>query len=93
MYIYSSQIKFDRVNTDKYCADFDIELCAVRIQNESSYIYVLSVYPSGNFSNFMLKMDEVLKSLYTLKTEFIICGDFNIDYLMDNYKKNNLAPF
>jgi exonuclease III len=88
-------IKFDRVNLDKYCDDFDIELCAVRIQNESSYIYVLSVYraPSSNFSNFMLKMDEVLKSLYTLKTEFIICGDFNIDYLTDNYKKTNLAPF
>jgi hypothetical protein len=38
----------------------------------------------------MLKMEEVLKSLYTLKTEFIICGDFNIDYLTDNYKKNQL---
>jgi hypothetical protein len=53
-------IKSDTVNTDKYCADFDIELCVVRIQNESSYIYVLSAYraPFGNFSNFMLKMDE-----------------------------------
>jgi hypothetical protein len=39
----------------------------------------------------MLKMDEVLKSLYTLKTEFILCGDFNIDYLMDNYKKKQLS--
>jgi hypothetical protein len=86
-------IKFDRVNLDKYCADFDIEICAVRIQNESSYIYVLSVYraPSGNFNNFMLKMDEVLKSLYTLKTEFILCDDFNIDYLMDNYEKKQLS--
>jgi exonuclease III len=35
-------------------------------------------------------MEEVLKSLYTPKTEFIICGDFNIDYLTDNYKKNQL---
>jgi hypothetical protein len=37
-------IKFDRVNLDKYCVDFDTELCAVRIENESSYIYILSVY-------------------------------------------------
>jgi hypothetical protein len=68
-----------------------MELFEVKIQNESSYVYVLSVYrgPSGNFSSFMLKM-EVPKSLYTLKTEFIICGDFNIDYITDNYKKNQL---
>jgi hypothetical protein len=68
-----NNLKFDRVNLNKYCTDFDIELCAVRIQNESSYIYVLSVYraPSGNFNNIMIKMDEVLKSLYTLKVEFI----------------------
>jgi hypothetical protein len=84
--------KFDTVNLDKYCADFDIELCAVKIKNESSYVYVLSAYraPSGNFSKFLLQIDEVLKSLYTLKAEFIICGDFNIDYLMDNYRKNQL---
>lgn len=81
--------KFDRVNLDKYCVDFDIELCAVKIQNESSHVYVSSVYraPSGNF---MLKLDEVLKSLYKLKTEFIMCGDFNTDYLTDNCRKNQL---
>jgi hypothetical protein len=84
--------KFDTVNLDKYFVDIDIELCAVKIQNGSSYVYVLSVYrvPSGNFIKFLFKMDEVLKSLYTLKIEFIICGDFNIDYLTDNYRKNQL---
>jgi hypothetical protein len=95
-------IKFDRINLDKYCIEFDIELCAVRIQNELSYIYVLSLYraPSGNFSNFLFQMDEMLNSLYTLKIEFIICGEFNIDYLTDNYKKKpiyfsfkHLQPF
>jgi hypothetical protein len=92
MYIYTQLYKIFHSNVDKYCLDFDIELCAVKIQNESSYFYMLSVYRahSGNFSNFMLKMDGVLKSLYTPKTEFITCGDFNVDYLTDNYKKNQL---
>jgi hypothetical protein len=31
-------------------------------------------------------MDKILKSLYSIKTEFIICGD----YLTDNYRKNQL---
>jgi endonuclease/exonuclease/phosphatase family metal-dependent hydrolase len=35
-------------------------------------------------------LDEALKSLFKLKTEIIICGDFNIDYLTDNYKNVNL---
>jgi hypothetical protein len=84
--------KFNTVNLDKLCVDFDIELCAVKIQNESSCVYVLSAYraPSHNFSTFLLKMNEVLISLCTLKIEFIIYGDFNIDYLMDNYRKNQL---
>jgi hypothetical protein len=83
--------KFVTVNLDKYCIDFDFEISAVKIQNESLSLYILSVYraPMGNFSNFMLKM-EVLKSSYTFKTEFIICGYFNIDYLTDNYRKNQL---
>jgi hypothetical protein len=38
----------------------------------------------------MYKMDKILKSLYKLKTEFIICGDFNIDYLTDNCRKSQL---
>jgi hypothetical protein len=67
-------ITFVTVNVDKYCIDFDIEFCAVKIQKESSYFCVLSVYraPSGHFTNFMFKMDKVLKSLYIPKTEFII---------------------
>jgi hypothetical protein len=32
-------IEYDRVNLDKYCADFDTELCAVRIQMFMFYLY------------------------------------------------------
>jgi endonuclease/exonuclease/phosphatase family metal-dependent hydrolase len=81
-------LRADTVNAGRYCLDFDIELCAIKIQCGSFHMYVLS----GNFTNFMQKMDEALKSLYKLKTEIIICGDFNIDYITDNYKKINLSP-
>lgn len=37
----------------------------------------------------MFKMNEILKSLYKLKTKFIICGDVNIDYLTDDCRKIN----
>jgi hypothetical protein len=40
----------------------------------------------------MYKTDKILKSLYSLKTEFIICGDFNIDYLSNNCRKSQFSP-
>ena len=30
-------------------------------------------------------------SLYRPKTEFVICGDVNIDYLSDSYSKQQLS--
>jgi endonuclease/exonuclease/phosphatase family metal-dependent hydrolase len=43
--------------------------------------------PSGNFYQFLKLSDAMLMSLYQPKTEFIICGDINIDYLLDSSKK------
>jgi hypothetical protein len=79
------------LNLETNCLDFDIELSAIKIQYDSSFIYILAVYraPSGNFTHFMQKMDRILR-LYNSKIEFIICGDFNIDYLTDKYRKSQL---
>jgi endonuclease/exonuclease/phosphatase family metal-dependent hydrolase len=47
--------------------------------------------PSGNFYQFLKLFDTMLMSLYQPKTEFIICGDINIDYLSDSSKKRQLS--
>jgi exonuclease III len=85
-----NHINYVTLNTETNCSDFDIELCSVKIKLDSSYIYILSVYraPSSNFSYFMHKMDKILRLLYNTKTEYIICGDFNIYYLIDNCRKS-----
>ena len=46
--------------------------------------------PSGNFSHFLLKLDTTLQLLYTLTPQIIICGDININYLMESEKRNQL---
>jgi hypothetical protein len=33
----------------------------------------------------------MLMSLYRPKTEYVICGDVNTDYLPDSYRKQNLS--
>jgi exonuclease III len=85
-------LNFVTLNIEADCSDFDIQLCSIKIQSDLSYIYILSVYraPSGNFTNFVHKMDKILRFLCSSKMEFIVCGDFNIDYLTDNSRKSQL---
>ena len=46
--------------------------------------------PSGNFSHFLLRLDTTLQLLCTPTLQIIICGDLNINYLMESEKKNQL---
>jgi exonuclease III len=46
--------------------------------------------PSGDFNQFLKRLDTTLNYLYNPKSELIICGDINIDYLNEsNQKKTN----
>jgi len=44
-------------------------------------------------SNFVInrsKLDKILRKLYISTIEYIICGDINIDYLVDSDRKSQL---
>jgi hypothetical protein len=63
---------------------------ATLAQAPNVQFYIFSIYraPSGNFNNFLQKSDGILKLSVSSNSEFIICGDFNINYLADTYRKN-----
>jgi meiotically up-regulated gene 157 (Mug157) protein len=44
----------------------------------------------GNFDYFLNTLDNILHSPHKHKTEFIICGDININYLETNNKQEQL---
>jgi hypothetical protein len=46
--------------------------------------------PLGNFNTFLIKLDLILQKLFNLNFNFIICGDININDLVESYKKNQL---
>jgi hypothetical protein len=52
-------------------------------------ICILPIYsaPSGNFAHFLDKLEMILNLLHSNKTQLIICGDININYLVENKKK------
>jgi hypothetical protein len=54
---------------------------------------LLCIYisPSGGFGGFVAQLDLILKYLYKPKVEFIICGDFNINFLIYSSSVQQLA--
>jgi hypothetical protein len=76
---------------DKYSKEKDIEICAIKIHTPSSTI-VMTVCrsPTGDITHFLNKLETAIDQLYNNTTNIILCGDFNINYLSDNKKKQAL---
>jgi hypothetical protein len=83
---------FFSISLDKYCKEKDIEVCAVRLQRPPIQLISLAIYrsPSGNFTTFLKNLDSILSTWYSNKTEFVICGDININYLENCKKRQQL---
>jgi hypothetical protein len=93
IFIHSS-IMFKNVPVAKYCVEKDTEACAIKLILTNITTIILAVYrsPIGNFNNFLQKLD-ILSILYNNKTEFIICGDVNINYLENCDTRQQLDAF
>ena len=90
IYIYIQEsLKFTNISLQKHCKEQDVEIIAVLLKLNKKNLIIFCVYraPSGDFDYFLNKLDYILNSLHTYKTEFI-CGDININYLGTNNKKN-----
>jgi exonuclease III len=85
-------LNFTNVNIDEYCLDRHIEACALKLKSTLLNICILALYraPSGNYFEFLNRLESILNILYTQKTEIIICGDINVNYLADNSRKKCL---
>jgi exonuclease III len=70
----------------------DTEACAIKLISTNIKIIVLAVYrsPSRNSDKFLQKLDNILNTLHNNKSEFIICGDMNINYLQNCDRKQQL---
>jgi exonuclease III len=74
------------------CVETIVELCAVQVDTKTSHIVIICIYRSvGNFEQFLSILDTALKYLYRHKTEFLICGDVNINYLLHGCHKAQLS--
>ena len=85
-------IEFFCISLAKYCKEKDTEVCAVKLNITSVQIIILAIYmsPSGNFTNFLKKLDSILNTWFSNETEFIKCGGININYLENCKKRQQL---
>ena len=94
MHIYKNNLHFANINMDKYSKEMDIEICAIKIHTHktSCAIVIVTVYrsPTGGVTYFLNTLETAIDQLYNNTANIIICGDFNINYLSDNKKKQKL---
>jgi hypothetical protein len=82
----------NKIDILQNCGEKDLEICAVELETKASKFIILSLYraPTGDFNQFLKKLDDTLKYLHKPKVEFLICGDINTDYLLESNRKKQL---
>jgi len=85
-------LEFFSISLDKYCKETDTEVCAVSLNITLIKLIILAIYrsPVGSFMNVLKNSDSVLNTWYSNKTEFVICGNININYLETSKKRQQL---
>jgi hypothetical protein len=80
---------FNKIVTLLHCAEQTLEVCALELETKSSNLRLLALFrdPSSNFNQFIERLDATLKYLYNPESQFLICGDINVDYLNDKGKR------
>ena len=81
-------LAFSTLMLDKFCR----EVCAVKLHIFSLVFCILCVYrpPSGNISYFLNSLESILNQLFMNPINLIICGNFNINYLVNTNTKLQL---
>jgi len=91
--IYISQsFQCSKINLEKYHKEKDLEICALKLNVQMNNFIIFCIYrsPTGNFTHFLTQLEIILNDLYNTSSIFILCGDFNIDYIKDSYRKYSL---
>jgi hypothetical protein len=82
---------------DRYSNQNDIEICAVKLHILSRTIIIKTVYrsPTVNRAYILYNLKTDLNQVHNNTVDIILCGDFNINYFIDNQNKqavNSLLP-
>lgn len=80
--------KFDYLNIEK-----TFEFCAVEITEPHVIIICLYHSPDGDTNIFLNNLEKLVNAVKRVRNDIIVCGDFNIDFLVDSKNKQQLLDF
>jgi hypothetical protein len=82
-------IQFINIKLDKFCKEKDSEICAVKLRLLYGEICIITMYtaPAGEFQYCIHTLEKLLTVIYSNTIE-IICGNININYLIDSTHKH-----
>ena len=89
---FADKSNLTNMNLNGLCKEKDLEICAVKSHLPSHEICVITIYrsPSGNYQYFIDKVETILNMIYSNSVEIIMCGDININYLINSTSKQLL---
>jgi hypothetical protein len=82
---FQKDLYLSKFDISHNCKEKDLEIYAVELETKASKLIILSLYraPTEDFYRFIKKLDDTLKHLYKPKSELLICGNINTDYLIE----------
>lgn len=85
-------IKYETCDSYMFCKEQEFECCAIKILNADKNFIIMCLYraPTGETQFFLSQLENVMSKFFKPNTEFIICGDFNINYLSECVDKQLL---
>jgi len=91
IFVYRN-LKYNTIKTDEYNIYKDIEACAIHLDSTLNKLCILAVYrsPKGDFTIFLKQLDLILQKLYDNKYSILICGDVNVNYLINSNRRSQL---
>jgi hypothetical protein len=90
-----NDVCFSHVDLFNYGVEKILEICAVKLEFNGRVLIIVCLYrsPAGGFYQFLHLLEQALLFLDRPSTEFLVCGDFNVDYLLKSNKKIAAVSF
>lgn len=90
----TNDIKYESLTfLSKYCIEKHFEICGIQFVRNSLKFKLVNVYrsPEADINVFFAKLSDVLQILCKdSKADILICGDFNLDFLVPSHDRSKL---
>lgn len=81
------------VDVSKFCQEKTFEIACVKIVIDETQLFVCSLYrsPGAGMDTFFCRLLDLMHHIYDKRFSYIICGDFNINFLPKTRDSSSIA--